>query len=328
MISNTKDCSVSPIENINTTTRTTSTTTSDMKNFIGDEHNDSAWSKPQAERYSIRGKTYIKDKIKQPSTESAFQLFAVDLINVDTPMYSGMCKHPNERIQIALQREREEGNNEDDTTTTDDVLKNNDELPLPEFVFAINLCIPKAADNNDNSSGGLFYHAVFYFGVDKEQMNDIQQCTTPFGRVMNKYIFGNTDNDINEYRNKTLKLIPHVVEGNYIIKHAVGTTPTILGKEMTQYYVQDERYLEVIIDISSNTIANSITKLCLRYITNLTINLMFVVEGQDESTLPERILGGVQIKHLDFITEIGGDGKRTVTLNESTSTSTSASAGL
>ena len=46
---------------------------------------------------------------------------------------------------------------------------------------------------------------------------------------------------------------------------------------------------------------------------------MFVGEGQDESTLPERILGGVQIKHLDFITE-NGDGKRTVRLNESTST--------
>jgi len=266
-----------------------------------------AWSEPPAESYSIRGKTYIKDKIKQPSKESAFQLFAVDIINVDTPMYSGMCSHPKERIQIALQREREEGNEDD--TTGGGILKNN-ELLLPEFVFAINLCIPKAADNDN--SGGLFYHAVFYFGVDKEQMNDIKQCTTPFGRVMNKYIFGSTDNDINEYRNKTLKLIPHVVEGNYIIKHAVGTTPTILGNAMEQYYVQDERYLEVIIDISSNTIANSITKLCLRYITNLTIDLMFVVEGQDESTLPERILGGVQIKHLDFITEKGGDGKRTV----------------
>jgi hypothetical protein len=370
-----KDCSISPIDNI---TRTTCTTSSGMKNFIEDEHNDSvtttslsssdddaddddddenenengndddenkstatvlsttssskqqnidihhpiplpppmlrsdAWSEPPAENYSIRGKTYIKDKIKQPSKESAFQLFAVDIINVDTPMYSGMCSHPKERIQIALQREKE-GNNEDDTTG--DVLKNN-ELPLPEFVFALNLCIPKAADNN-NDSGGLFYHAVFYFGVDTEQMNDIKQCTTPFGRVMNKYIFGSNDND-NEYRNKTLKLIPHVVEGNYIIKYAVGTKPAILGKEMKQYYVQDERYLEVIIDISSSKIATAITKLCVGYINNLTIDLIFVVEGHDESTLPERILGGVQIKHLDFRTE-KGDGKRTVRV-ESTST--------
>jgi len=146
-------------------------------------------------------------------------------------------------------------------------------------------------------------------------MNDIKQDggTTPFGRVMNKYIYGNNDNDNdndndnNEYRNKTLKLIPQVIEGNYIIKHAVGTKPVILGKEMKQYYVKDEsendRYMEVIIDISSNTIANSITKLCLGYMNNLTIDLMFVIEGHDESTLPERILGGVQIKNLDFITK-------------------------
>ena len=107
------------------TTTVSSTTSSSKQQNINLHHpiplpppmlRSDAWSEPHAENYSIRGKTYIKDKIKQPSTEAAFQLFAVDIINVDTPMYSGMCSHPKERIQIALQREKEEGN-KDDTTT-------------------------------------------------------------------------------------------------------------------------------------------------------------------------------------------------------------------
>lgn len=251
-----------------------------------------AWSEVSAEKFHIRGKTYMNDKIKQPSEESAFKLLSVDLVKVQTPIYSGMCSHPDERIQKALRREKY------GETLGGDIRNNDEEFLLPQFVFALNLCIPAAADNG-------FYHAVFYFGADKDQMDEIKQGTTPFSRVMDKFIFGNCD----EYRNKSLKLIPRVADGNYIIKHAIGTKPVILGKEMNQIYVKGERYLEVIVDISSNHVANGITKLCLGYITNLSIDLMFVVEGHDESTLPERILGGARISHLDFQTK---DGKRTV----------------
>eukprot|EP00751_Fragilariopsis_kerguelensis_P020586 CAMPEP_0170895270 /NCGR_PEP_ID=MMETSP0734-20130129/43839_1 /TAXON_ID=186038 /ORGANISM="Fragilariopsis kerguelensis, Strain L26-C5" /LENGTH=316 /DNA_ID=CAMNT_0011286769 /DNA_START=36 /DNA_END=986 /DNA_ORIENTATION=+ len=259
--------------------------TSDTIQFHAPLRSD-AWSEVSAKNlfFFVRGKKYMNDKMKQRSKESAFQLLAIDLVNTETPIYGGLCAHPDERIQTAL-REENLG-----------IRRDNDEFILPEFVFAVNLCIPM----NEGYS-----HAVFYFGADKDRMEEIKQETTPFGRVMNAFIYGKDDN----FRDRSLKLIPSVVEGNYLIKHAIGAKPVILGKEMKQHYLREERYMEVIVDISSNTIASGITKLCLGYMNHLSIDLMFLIEGHDESTLPERILGGARINHLDFNTK---DGKRTV----------------
>lgn len=240
------------------------------------QHN---WSEPAAEDYNVRGKSYVDDKIKQPSDSSAFTLLAVDLIKTDItrPISTGVCEHPDERLQRALARERKLGI---DTTV---------DSSLPEFVFAVNLVVP--ADDD-----GFYYNAVFYFGVNKYLMEEINTGSTPFGNVMNRYIFGDSD----DYRNGTLKLIPRVIEGNFFLRKAVGTRPAILGKEMKQYYAKGNRYFEVIVDISSNEIAKRITQLCLGYIDTLVVDLMFVVEGNDELTLPERIFGGTRINKLDF----------------------------
>ena len=248
-----------------------------------------AWAEPPAKSYDVRSRRYMTNRTKQPSEESAFKLIAVDLINAETPIYSGMCANPNERIQKALLRERETGIRE-----------------LPEFVFAVNLCIPAQT----------IYHAVFYFGADKDCMDEIKQGLTPFGRLMKQFIYGNSD----EYRNKTFKLIPRIVEGTYVVRKAVGSKPAILGKKIKQYYVRDNttrggddnnnpRYLEVIVDIASDPVAKRITKLCLGYIKTIVVDMMFALEGHDESTLPERIFGGARIKNLDFKMM---DGKRTV----------------
>mmetsp|Transcript_1334 Transcript_1334/g.3397 ORF Transcript_1334/g.3397 Transcript_1334/m.3397 type:complete len:465 (+) Transcript_1334:176-1570(+) len=243
------------------------------------------WSDPSAEDYNVRSKMYLATRIKQPSEKSAFRLLTVDLVNTKTPIYTGMCAHPGERVQLALGRERKTGVRE-----------------LPEFIFAVNLCIPAQT----------IYHAVFYYEIDKATMQEIKNSETPFGRNMNKFIFGDSD----EYRNNTFKLIPRIVKGNYIVRKGVGTKPVILGKGIKQYYVRggasgnnDLRYFEIIVDIASDAIAKRITKMCLGYIKTIVVDMMFALEGHDEATLPERIFGGATIKNLNFKMM---DGKRTV----------------
>jgi hypothetical protein len=245
-----------------------------------------AWSEPSAEEYHVRSKNYMTNRIKELSTKSAFQLITVDLINSTTPIYTGMCAHPGERVQLALERERKTGIRE-----------------LPEFVFAVNLCIP--ADS--------IYHAVFYYGIDKATMDEIRNGQTAFGRVMKKFIFGDSDS----YRNKTFKLIPQIVEGNYLVRKGVGSKPAILGKKIKQCYVRgggingqdNDRYFEIIVDIASDPVAKRVTKLCLGYIKTIVVEMMFALEGGDESTLPERIFGGASINNIDFAVM---DGKRCV----------------
>ena len=52
--------------------------------------------------------------------------------------------------------------------------------------------------------------------------------------------------------------------------------------------------------IDSNNVAQRIVKLALGYAKSLTVDMMFLLEGTTESTLPEQILGGVRIKNVDF----------------------------
>eukprot|EP00526_Cylindrotheca_closterium_P030190 CAMPEP_0113630446 /NCGR_PEP_ID=MMETSP0017_2-20120614/15817_1 /TAXON_ID=2856 /ORGANISM="Cylindrotheca closterium" /LENGTH=366 /DNA_ID=CAMNT_0000540907 /DNA_START=197 /DNA_END=1297 /DNA_ORIENTATION=+ /assembly_acc=CAM_ASM_000147 len=235
-----------------------------------------AWSEPKASSFQVRGKNYILDGKKFPSEEAAFNLLAVDMVQSEGTIREGLCGHPNERVQRAIRREKETG------------------VPqLPPFIFAVNLSIP----------GTQTYHLVSYYGV--ENMEEIEQQTTPFGRLMNKFIFGDSD----EFRNETFKLIPRIVEGNYIVRSAVGSKPSIIGKKIKQYYILGERYMEVVVDISSDSIAQRIVRLALGYSSRLVTDIMYVLEGKDEETLPERIFGGVQLRKIDLENR---DGKRKV----------------
>jgi hypothetical protein len=58
--------------------------------------------------------------------------------------------------------------------------------------------------------------------------------------------------------------------------------------------------MELIVDIGSDTVATRIVKLALGYAKSLTVDMMFVLEGATDDTLPERILGGVRVKEIDF----------------------------
>lgn len=238
-----------------------------------------AWSEPPAETFQVRGKNYMNDHKKVPSQQAAFKLFAVDLVNTELPILSGMCAHPEERIQLALQRELETGVKE-----------------LPEFVFCVNLCVP----------GSINYHSVYYFGADKAIMEEVRTMSTPFGRLMHEFLHSDSD----EFRDRTFKLIPRIVEGNMLVRRAVGSKPAILGRKIKQYYLQTDRYMEVLVDIASDQIAQRITKLCMGYLQAMTVDMMFLLESNNEKELPERIFGGVRLQGVDFKEQ---DGKRMVT---------------
>jgi hypothetical protein len=235
-----------------------------------------AWAQPSAETFDVRGKHYKQDKKKYPSKKAAFTLLTVDMVYSDRPICQGLCAHPTERFQQACKRERETGITE-----------------LPLFVFAVNLCIP----------GTKNYHQVSYFGIS--DMDEIERGTTPFGRLMQKFIFGESD----QFRNDTFKLIPRIVEGNYVVRTAVGTKPSIIGKKIKQYYIRGDRYFEIVVDISSEPMAQRIVKLALGFAKFLVVDIMYVIEGNDEDTLPERIFGGVRLRGIDFEKK---DGKRAV----------------
>jgi hypothetical protein len=159
------------------------------------------------------------------------------------------------------------------------------ESDLPPFVFIVNIVLP----------GPPFYHGVFYYAIDDMSSIDGSDGSGS-SKLCQKFFFGDSD----EFRDKTFKLIPQIVEGNFLVRKAVGSTPAIMGTKLRQLYVRDPRFMELILDCGSSPVATGVIRLSLGYAKTLVIDMGFLLEGTDESTLPERIFGAIRIKNLVF----------------------------
>ena len=294
-----------------------------------------AWAPVPGPSFSVRGPEYLQQYQKNggggkvPSAPSLFSLLAVDMVRSNSPTVrsSGLCAHPQERFQRALAREQQlEQKNPTASSSSSS---------LPAFVFAVNLCIPVPAsaaaahgtrtttpgrrrsrhrkqqnnsnDDDDNNSRpcSCCYHWVAYFGIDDRSL--LQDDTTATGRLTRDFFFGSSD----ALRDQTLKLIPRVTEGNFVVRKAVGTKPSLLGTKLTHTYIRDtdHRYLEVLVDIGSDPVAHRIVQLALGYAKHLTVDMAFVLEAKCDEELPERVLGAVRVQQVDIH---GGDGQRQV----------------
>lgn len=152
------------------------------------------------------------------------------------------------------------------------------EFPTGEkpFVWAFNLQVPSKEN----------YSAVAYF-VSLEPI--------PEGSLMLQFLKGD-----DAFRNSRLKLIANIVKGPWIVRKAVGEQAIcVIGRALTCKYCLSENFVEVDIDIGSSMVASAIVHLAFGYLTTLTVDLAFLIEGQTESELPERLLGAVRFSELN-----------------------------
>lgn len=230
------------------------------------------WAEPDANSFVVRGPSYKEDRIKINAGASIGRLVAVDVVRVEKPIYSGMSMHPNERIQRALRREK--------------MLKESGkESDMPPFIFVVNIVLP----------GPPVYHGVFYYAVDDMSTIDGSDGTGS-SRLCKEFLFGDSDS----FRDRTFKLIPQIVQGNFMVRKAVGSTPAIMGTKLKQCYVRRDRFMEVILDCGSSPVASGVIRLSLGYAKSLVIDMGFLLEGDTRDYLPERIFGCVRMKYPEF----------------------------
>lgn len=237
------------------------------------------WCEPDASSFTVRSKSYIDNKKKEPSGPALFRLFAVDMVQVEKKVMSGICAHPNERVQQCIAAEKA------GTPGSD----------MPPFIFCVNIFVP----------GKPAFHVAFYYAVDDRSLIDPKsidpnsETTSPnpsFTKLATRFFFGKSDN----FRDKTFKLIPRIAKGNFVVKKAVGSKPTLLGTKLKQHYIQNDRFMELIIDVGSDSIAKKVVSLSRGYAESLVVDMAFVFEGKGPSTLPEQVLGTVRLTKLDF----------------------------
>ncbi|KAL0456213.1 UNVERIFIED_CONTAM: protein ENHANCED DISEASE RESISTANCE 2-like [Sesamum latifolium] len=81
-----------------------------------------------------------------------------------------------------------------------------------------------------------------------------------------------------------LNMIANIAKGPWIVRKAVGEQAIcIIGRSLPK----------------KSMVATAVVHLALGYLTTLTVDLAFLIEGQSESELPEKMLGAIRFSELD-----------------------------
>ena len=121
--------------------------------------------------------------------------------------------------------------------------------------------------------------------------------------VLAKWLLGDST-----YKNERLKLIPYVAEGPWVVRNMVTGRPAIIGKKLPVTYhlspsSPDGKSSPVLIatlDIgNSSATAKRIVSVCRRYMSALTVDIGFVIQGDTPAELPEQMLGAMRIHGPD-----------------------------
>ncbi|XP_050212546.1 protein ENHANCED DISEASE RESISTANCE 2 isoform X1 [Mercurialis annua] len=145
----------------------------------------------------------------------------------------------------------------------------------PEFFFIINIQVP----------GSSTYSLALYY-----------MMTTPLedSPLMERFVNGD-----DAFRNSRFKLIPYISKGSWIVKQSVGKKACLIGQALEMNYFRGKNYLELGVDIGSSTVARGVVSLVLGYLSNLVIEMAFLIQANTPEELPEYLLGTCRLNHLD-----------------------------
>ncbi|KAG0457251.1 hypothetical protein HPP92_022103 [Vanilla planifolia] len=144
-----------------------------------------------------------------------------------------------------------------------------------EFFFIVNIQVP----------GSTTYSLALYYMMDQPAES------VP---LLERFV-----KDDDSFRNSRFKLIPYISKGSWIVKQSVGKKACLIGQALEINYFRGQNYLELGVDIGSSTVARGVVSLVLGYLTNLVIEMAFLIQGNTEEELPEFLLGTCRLNHLD-----------------------------
>jgi len=143
------------------------------------------------------------------------------------------------------------------------------------FLVVINFAVPLGSGEGVNM--------VAYF-AERRGVKDEK-----FDRMLCNFIHGN-----DTQRNQRFKIIPSVVEGNFVARRAIESKPAILGRKIKTNYYRGPNCFEICVDVGSSKMAERLMGLVKTHAESMVLDLAFLLESQSNDELPERILGATR----------------------------------
>lgn len=239
---------------------------------LGSQFN--CYSEPHCGDFKIRGPNYFKDKKKIPSGDFIFPTRGVDLFLTD------LCpENVGSNSGIMGGRLRD----------------------VPTFIVNFRLPWGVLLMHHEIPQKFLPFLKKRYDPTFDSDLPSLENMSSG-ERAACRFLMG-TD----EHKNKTLKIVPVVVAGPWIVKSVAGGKPAIVGTKMPVTYIyqpanpakKQAEYLEADLDIVSSKAARSILSVVRGYTSVVTIDLGFVVQGNETNELPEQMLIAARLHGID-----------------------------
>ena len=235
----------------------------------------SCWSQPSPSDFEVRGARYLSDRQKIPSDDFLFPCRGVDLFLTDTcPANVGQ----NPFIMGGLLRE------------------------VPSFVINFRLPWGVLLVYSEIPERFLPFVKAGYAEGDTKDLPSLDKMA-PGERTVCRFLMKDK-----QHKNGTLKIVPVVIDGPWVVRQVVGGKPAIIGNKLPVDYVYGKEedgkalYLEADLDIAASSAARGILSVTRSYTQVLTLNLGFVVQGNSEDELPEQMLVGARLHGVDPLT--------------------------
>ena len=123
-----------------------------------------------------------------------------------------------------------------------------------------------------------------------------------------------------KFRNGCLKFLPRVVQGNWVLRKTAGSKPALIGNKIhTEVYHGGAgldgsgsdgggeqvappvpRFVEVNVDVNSDSVARGISSIFRSYVRQVTIDMILILQADAAEDLPEQVLCGARIHKLEF----------------------------
>lgn len=227
---------------------------SDLKNI-------NCWSQTESQKFLVRGKNYLVDKIKFPSKDNLLETIACKLIPFNSKNKDNHHYLAEDIKSIINQISNHENSNEKES-----------ELFIITFLvpgYRVSWIYREKKDTPANCNYISFWKEFYHHQDD-------------------------------EYRNKRFKLLPDIPNGNWIVKQAIGKKPAIISKTIKTTWNRQKNYLEVIYDVSTSFLGKKIFNVVKHYAKTIILDLAFIIEAQTEDELPERVLCSTRMHQIDL----------------------------
>ena len=284
------------------------------------------WCAGSSDAFDVRGKRYLDDSAKCVQCRALFSFFGrclrahhtIPLLSLPPPThFFSVCRFPSKPAMFVpvganlVRSTEEEGPLEVATAS------------LPSLQRYMRLHTERDSGDGDQT---MFLIVNFVLpGPPQLSFVILFKKTVasgkdaPFDNLFNQFIAMD-----DEFRNGRFKFACRLISAPWLLKTAVtslgGVKPTIIGKKLKTEYLHshgnnnsvnssddgsappvfEPRFLEITIYVNSSAPARSIFGLIGGGAPKIAMEFAFFLEGQDESELPERLMGCFRLCHASI----------------------------